>query len=121
LKRIAALCMFALMPVIALAADVSGKWNGRIGGGDGRDITFTLKSDGSKVTGSMTGAERKEAPITKGELQGDTISLTVASEWQGSPITLLIKGAVANDEMKLTMGTADGGWSTDLVLKRTKD
>jgi hypothetical protein len=119
-KSLAALCILSLMPVMALAADVSGKWTGRIAGGDGRDVVLTLKSDGAKVTGSMTSATGKEAPITKGELQGEAISLTIASEWQGSPITLLVKGAVEGDEMKLTMGNTDSSWSTDLILKRSK-
>ena len=50
----------------------------------------------------------KPRPITKGSLDGDKISLTVASEYQGNPITLLVTGTVSGDTMKLKIQTEDG-------------
>jgi hypothetical protein len=113
--------MLALMPLLTLAADISGKWKGSMTSGDGSDTVFTLKSDGAKITGSMTRAAGKDAAITKGELQGDKISLIIASEWQGNPVTLTAKGTVSADEIKLTLSNEGGQWSTDLVLKRATE
>jgi len=90
-------------------------------GESGRDVVFQLKADGGKVTGTMSGPGGEPRQVTKGELDGDTISLTIASEWQGSPVTLLVKGKVSGNEMKLVVQSEDGGWSTDLVAKRATE
>ncbi len=101
----------------ALAADVTGKWKGPMEG-TGADMVLDLKSDGAAVTGTMSDSEGKPRPITKGTLDGDKISLTVASEWQGNPITLLVTGTVSGDTMNLKIQTEDGAWGADAVVKR---
>jgi hypothetical protein len=118
LRRVAG-CVLLLLALLssALAADVSGKWKGTMNGGGG-DVVLDLKSDGANVTGSMLDSQGKPRAITKGKLDGDKISLTVASEWQGNPVTLLVSGAVSGDTMNLTIQTEDGAWSTDAVVKR---
>jgi len=100
-----------------LAADVTGKWKGTMEGAG--DVVLELKADGASVTGTMSDSEGKPRPITKGSLDGDKISLTVASEWQGNPITLLVTGTVAGDTMNLKIQTEDGAWGTDAVVKRS--
>ena len=99
-----------------IAADVTGKWKGQIGESS-RETIFTLKAAGSKVTGSMSDPEGKERPL-KGTIKGDNISFTVDSEWEGSPVKLLVKGTVAGDEMKLDISSENGEWSTSLTVKR---
>ena len=44
--------------------------------------------------------------------------VTVASEYQGNPITLLVTGTVSGDTMNLKIQTEDGAWGTDAVVKR---
>lgn len=102
----------------ALAADVTGKWKGPMEG-TGGDVVLDLKADGVTVTGTMSDSEGKPRPITKGSLDGDKISFTVASEWQGNPITLLVTGTVSGDTMNLKIQTEDGAWGTDAVVKRS--
>jgi|HubBroStandDraft_1064217.scaffolds.fasta_scaffold01858_11 hypothetical protein len=102
----------------ALAADVSGKWKGTMEG-TGADVVFELKADGANVTGTMTNSGDKPRPIAKGSIDGDKISLTVPSEWQGNPITLLITGTVSGDTMNLKIQTEDGAWGTDATVKRS--
>ena len=99
------------------AAEIDGKWKGQIEGAPDETV-FELKAEGSSVTGSMSGPEGKKNAITKGELQGDDLSLTIASEWEGSPITLVFKGKLSGSEIKGTIGTEGGEWSTELVLKK---
>jgi hypothetical protein len=101
----------------ARAADLTGKWKGPMEG-TGADVVLELKSDGEAVTGTMSDSEGKPRPITKGKLEGDKVSLTVASEWQGNPITLVVTGTVAGDTMNLKIQTEDGAWGTDATLKR---
>jgi len=104
------------LAVVLTAADVTGKWKGQIGGSD-RETIFTLKADGSDVTGAMSGAEGKEHSL-KGTIKGENISFTVDSEWQGNPVKLLVKGTVAGDEMKLDIATEGGEWSSSITAKR---
>ncbi len=99
----------------ALAADVTGKWKGTMDAGG--DTVFTIKADGAAITGSMTDPEGKERPL-KGTVDGDKISFTVDSEWQGNPVKLVANGTVKGDEMTLTLGTEGGEWSTNVTAKR---
>ncbi|MCC6860388.1 MAG: hypothetical protein IT158_17600 [Bryobacterales bacterium] len=99
------------------AADVTGKWKG-VMGESGRDVVFQLRSEGSRVSGTMSGPNGEPRPITQGELSGENIALTVASEWQGNPVKLLVKGKVAGGEMRVTVESEGGDWSTELVLKK---
>ena len=101
---------------ILAAAEVTGKWKGQIEGAE-RETILTLKADGSDVTGTMSGPEGKEHPL-KGTIKGENISFTVDSEWQGSPVKLLVKGTVAGDEMKLDISTEGGEWSSSITAKR---
>jgi hypothetical protein len=106
------------LAAVLTAADVAGKWKGQIENSD-RETIFTLKTDGSAVTGTMSDPEGqgKDRPL-KGTIKGDDISFTVDSEWQGNPVKLLVKGTVAGDEMKVEMSSEGGEWSTSLTLKR---
>jgi hypothetical protein len=99
------------------AADVTGKWTGQSESGPA--WVFNLKSDGSKVTGTIQGNDGKDRPINEGKLEGSDISFAVDSEWQGNPITLVFKGKVSGDEMQLRVDTKDGAWGTDLAAKRS--
>jgi hypothetical protein len=104
------------LAAVLIAADVTGKWKGQIGD-NGRETIFTLKADGSNVTGTMSDSEGKDRPL-KGTIKGNDISFTVDSEWQGSPVKLLVKGTVADDEMKLDISSENGEWSTSVTAKR---
>ncbi|HEY6291268.1 MAG TPA: hypothetical protein VI455_06845 [Terriglobia bacterium] len=111
------LFLFAFLTFLLYGADVTGQWKSQAG--DDPPFSFTLKSDGSAVTGTMVSTEGKDLPISDGKLDGDTISFSVASEWQGQPIKLVAKGKVAADQIQLHIGTDDGAWGTDTALKRS--
>jgi len=111
------LTLFGCLTSLLVAADVTGKWTGQ--SENGPAWVFNFKSDGSKVTGTMQGSDGKDRPINEGKLDGDAISFSVDSEWQGNPITLVFKGKVSGDEMQLRVDTKDGSWGTDLVAKRS--
>ena len=102
---------------VLVAADISGKWAGK--GEQGPEWVFNFKADGSKVTGTMQGADGKERPINDGKLEGDTLSFSVNSEWQGQAIKLVMKGKVSGEKIELRVDTEDGAWGTDLVLTRS--
>jgi hypothetical protein len=109
-----------LAPLPLLATEVAGKWKGQMESGD-REVIFDLKAEGGKVTGTMSDPEGKPRPITEGELNGDDISMTIASEWQGEPVKLLAKGKIQGDQMKLTLSSENGEWSTEVALKKVTE
>lgn len=101
------------------AGDITGKWTG--GSDAGPQWVFNFKADGNKVTGTMAGSDGKERPIKEGKLEGDAISFSVDSEWQGEAITLVVRGKVSGDEMQLRIDREDGAWGTDAVVKRSSE
>jgi hypothetical protein len=66
-----------LLPVIAVAADISGKWKAEFSTPDGtqRVNTFSFKVDGGKLTGTVAGTQ-DETQIQNAKINGDDISFT---------------------------------------------
>jgi hypothetical protein len=109
--------VLSFLTSLLFAADITGKWTGK--SEEGPEWVFNFKSEGSKITGTMVGGDGKDRPINEGKLEGDALSFSVDSEWQGQPIKLVMKGKVSGDEIQLRVDTDDGAWGTDLVLKRS--
>jgi hypothetical protein len=114
---VSALMLLGCLTSLVWAADVTGKWSAE--SENGQPWVFNLKSDSGKVTGTMQHTEGQDRPINEGKLEGNDISFSVDSEWQGNPITLVFKGRISGDEMQLRVDTKDGNWGTDLVAKRS--
>ena len=108
----------ALVAIVSIlgAAEVNGKWGGKLDSGEG-DLQFSFKVDGSTLSGSMTGVEGKSFPLT-GKLDGDKISFTVEAEYQGNPIKLVVSGLVTGEEMMLNVSTADASWGSSMTAKK---
>jgi hypothetical protein len=118
-RMIVFIFLLGFLTSLLYAADITGKWTG--GSDSGPHWVFNFKADGSTVTGTMTGSDGKAHPIKDGKLDGDAISFSVDSEWQGEPITLVVKGKVSDDQMHLRIDTEDGAWGTDGDFKRSSD
>ena len=89
--------MSAMLAAGAMAADVTGKWTGKMETPNGsRDVTYTLKQDGDKLTGTVPGRQG-ETPISEGTVKGDDVTFTVL---RGERKTVYI-GKVMGGEMKL--------------------
>ena len=114
-RWISILLLALIVPASLFAADVTGKWKGPMQSGG--VALLSLKSDKDAVSGTMLGADGKEYPAT-GKLDGDNISLTVASEWQGQPVNLIVTGKVSGEQMQLHIVSDNGYWSTDANVKR---
>ena len=100
----------------ALAADASGTWKGEMT--QGGKVVFTLNASGESLAGTWVGTSGKECPIKDGKLKGDAISFAVVDEWEGQPITLLVKGTVSGNEMRLRIDADNGSWGTSAVVKK---
>jgi len=119
LTRVLLASIAALTFVVSIAfaaTDISGQWKGA--SDQGPEFSFNFKMDGTKLTGSMLSTEGKELPIEDAKIDGDNVSFSVNSEWQGQPIKLVAKGKIAGDAIQLSIGTEDGAWGTGVDLKR---
>jgi hypothetical protein len=109
-----------LLAAHAFAADATGKWKGsfEVSGGPVVNLTFDLKAADTALTGTVSGLLDRAIEIKDGKVQGDDVSFWVVSEYQGNPIKLVYKGKIGDGQIQFTMGTEDGGWSTEIVAKK---
>jgi hypothetical protein len=98
--------------------DATGSWSGQMQGPNGdMTITFHLKQDGSKLTGSVETGMGDPIDIQNGKIDGDKIY------WETSfnGMTIQHEGTVTGDEMKINVKSSDGQFpATDMTLKRAK-
>ena len=105
---------------LLLAADPTGTWTGDQAGRDGNtyNITFKLKAEGAKLTGTM-GGDQFEQPIQNGEIHGDDISFTVHLEF-GDGIDLKYTGKVATDKIDFKVQRGGDDKAQPFVAKKTQ-
>jgi hypothetical protein len=110
-----------------LAADVSGKWvaeqPGR-NGGPPRQITFTFKVDGSKLTGTVSQPGRNgnmDSDISDGKVDGDNISFKVSRTMGDQTMTTEYTGTVSGDtiNLKMNMNGPNGPMTRELTAKKS--
>jgi hypothetical protein len=116
----AATLLFALS-LVAMAADVSGKWTAEVPGRGGQmaETTFTFKAAGDTLTGSMIGFQGMEIPISDGKVSGDNISFATSIERNGNTIKQSFTGTVKGDEIQMKREGGRGG-PIEFVAKRAK-
>jgi hypothetical protein len=117
-------CLVMTAMTVVWAADINGKWTAQIPGRDGQtqETTITLKVEGDKLTGSISGRQG-DTPIADGKVSGDEISFTVTRERQGATVKQLYKGKVSGDEIKFTRSNEGGQGNrppVEFVAKRAK-
>jgi hypothetical protein len=116
--------VFALimtLALVALAADITGKWVAQVPGRNGqtRETVFNFKVSGETLTGTMTGRQGEEIPISDGKITGDTLSFTVTREFGGNTMKLNYTGKVVDDEIQMKRESSRGG-PREFVAKRAK-
>jgi hypothetical protein len=105
---------------LASAADVSGKWKGAFDfNGQPVPLTFDMKQTDATVTGTISGLPTPDVPIKDGKMEGDNVTFWVGIEYQGNPVKIVVKGKVSGEEIKFSLGTEDGAWSTELTAKKS--
>lgn len=124
MKKLLCACAALIMAFTtgsALAAtDVTGTWTGEFSGpngGNGFQISFTFKQDGTKLTGTVQGAQGDPMAISDGKVDGDKISFKVSF----NGMTITHEGTVNGDEIKLTSKSDQGDFpGGEMTLKRSK-
>jgi len=116
-----------------LRADAAGVWTGRIvvktpdRENQSRDVTLTLKVDGDRVTGTLSGTwegHRDSAEILDGKVGGDRVFFAVPSGAVDMP-RIEFEGKQDGDNLTLTItfknpNNGEERQSGDGLLKRSK-
>lgn len=108
--------------VLALAADVTGKWTAQVPGRGGQmmETTFNFKVDGEKLTGTVSGMQG-DNPISDGKVKGDDVSFVVTMSFGGNEVKMLYKGKASGDEIKFTREREGGNRPPqEFTAKRAK-
>ncbi len=105
-----------LLSVVAVAADVSGKWKAEFNTPDGtqRVNTFTFKVDGEKLTGTVAGTQ-DETQIQNAKINGDEISFTAERPFG----TFTYSGKVSGNEIKFKVTFNDQNF--EMTAKRVSN
>jgi|KBSMisStaDraftv2_1062788.scaffolds.fasta_scaffold538966_2 hypothetical protein len=123
MRKLLLIALLGTFSVAAWAADATGKWTAQVPGrgGNTTEQTFTLKADGAKLTGTLSGGQGGEVQITDGKVSGDDISFVVIRNFNGNDIKISFKGKVSATEIKFTrtieMGD-QGPPPTEFVAKK---
>jgi hypothetical protein len=125
------LSLFCAVSLVWAAAGIDGKWLTTIKmpapkkqGGEAREIQFTLdlKSDGGKITGSVSGGTGRR-PVTQeiqeGTLAGDKFSfVTVQKTKDGQERKIVWEGTLQGDELRGTRAPQGARRGVDFTAKR---
>ena len=110
-KLIVLSLLLCLVAGVALAAGIDGKWlSERKMNRDGQEFvikqTFDLKSDGAKLTGTITMAfgdmEPRSMTISDGKVDGNKFSFTATMTTPNGEMKTVYTGAVEGDMLKGT-------------------
>jgi hypothetical protein len=120
-KSILVFTLIAAFACVAVAADVTGKWVAQVPGRDGqaREVTYTFKQDGDNLTGTMSGRQGQELPISDGKVSGDTISFTVTMTMGDNTVKQNYTGKIAGDQIQFKREGGPGG-AREFTAKRAQ-
>src|SRR3954469_21878380 len=121
MKTCIALMTVALLSLPALAADITGTWKAEFNTQRGlQKYTFTLKQDGSSVTGKANverDGEKREAELKEGKVEGNTVTFVEPLKIQDNDIRITYTGKISDNEIKFTRKVGDFG-SSEATAKR---
>ena len=102
------------------AAVIDGTWTGQMTGRNGtpRDMSFTFKADGEKLTGTMLGPMGREMEIREGKIAGDEISFVIFLQFGDAPVKMSYSGKLSGDELKMKVQREGAPRSTEFALKK---
>lgn len=107
---------------LAFGADVTGKWTAEVPGrgGQTRTQTFTLKQDGSALTGTASGMQGQENPISEGKVDGDKVSFAVKVEFNGNAFKMTYEGKLEGEELKMKSSREGSDQVREFTAKKVK-
>jgi hypothetical protein len=111
--------LFLFLAALAWPASLSGDWKGAFDfDGNSVPVVLHLTAKDAGVTGTIEGLPTSPVDIKEGKLDGDTVTFSALTDYQGTTYKLVFKGKVTADEIHFQFGTEDGSWGAELVVKR---
>src|SRR5262245_51582403 len=110
----------ALTVMVVGQGSVNGTWTGEVQGGRGpQQLTLTLKADGGKLTGTLTGGRGGDIAIEEGTISGNALKFKSKQMGRGGEIVFNWTGTLKGDELAMSR-TAEGGQGQkqEFTLKR---
>ena len=115
------LLTLAVASLSALAADITGTWKAEFETQRGlQKYTFTLKQDGTNVTGKASverEGEKRDAEFKEGKVDGDMITFIEPLKIQDNEINITYTGKISGNEIKFARKAGDFG-SSEATAKR---
>jgi len=115
------LLTLAVASLSTLAADLTGTWKAEFDTQRGlQKYTFTLKQDGTKVTGKSIAElndQKREAELNEGKVEGDTVTFIEPLKIQDNELRITYTGKISDNEIKFTRKVGDFG-SSEATAKR---
>src|SRR3954462_13140879 len=100
------LLALAVTSLSALAADVTGTWKAEFNTQRGlQKYTFTLKQDGTSVTGQANverDGEKREAELKEGKVEGDRVTFVELLKIQDNDVRVVYAGKILGNEIEFT-------------------
>ena len=119
MKSLAVVLMVLLLVIPAHAAPVDGNWSGSVSTGNGDlPISFSFKTEGTVLKGSMTGPDGTPFPITDGKIDGNNLTFSVTLDFNGNSFALAYKGVLDGEQIK--MSSDFQGQAFEFVVKKVK-
>lgn len=121
MKTYIAHLILTITSLSAFAADITGTWKAEFETQRGlQKYTFTLKQDGTSVTGKASverEGEKREAEFKDGKVEGDTVTFIEPLKIQDNEINITYTGKISGNEIKFTRKVGDFG-SSEAVARR---
>ena len=115
MKTHTTLLTLAALSLSAFAADITGTWKAEFDTQRGlQKYTFTLKQDGTSVTGKANverDGEKREAELKEGKVEGDTVTFVEPLKIQDNELRITYRGKISGNEIKFTRKVGDFGSS----------
>jgi hypothetical protein len=105
---------------VAAQGSVNGTWTGEVQGGRGpQQVTLSLKADGGKLTGTLTGGRGGDIAIEEGTISGNALKFKSKQMGRGGEIVFNWTGTLKGDEIAMTRVAEGGqGQKQEFTLKR---
>jgi hypothetical protein len=119
-RRLTALAALLLLPLAALAADITGSWKASFDTSIGKqEYTYTFVVKEGKLTGKAKWATG-ESELTGGKVEGDTVSFVENFNYQGNNVAITYTGKVISANEIHFSRDVSGMAHEDMVARREK-
>jgi hypothetical protein len=103
--------------LLAAQSSIDGKWEAKLQTQVGEQtVRMTLKTEGEKLTGTLSTGQGAEMPFEDGRIAADTLTFKQSVDMGGTNMTFTYTGKVKNDQIVFTREP----FKIEFTAKRTR-